>query len=216
MAGSPVGFLRFTDGQAATVVVGQADFTSKVPGGGAAGLNGPATNVRTSAGALYISDRDNNRVTVFNSIPISDGTSANFALGQPDLLTITPGTSATELSGAQSPVISGGRLFVADYNNSRIAIYNTVPTASPGTIDVVAGQVDKISADPACTGSGLDTPETVAVVGNTMVVTDSGNNRVLIWNSIPTSDGASADLVLGQADFTSCNAGGAATASTFD
>src|SRR5262249_1280180 len=30
------------------------------------------------------------------------------------------------------------------------------------------------------------------------------NNRVLIWNSVPTSSGVAADLVLGQGDFTHC------------
>ncbi len=36
-----------------------------------------------------------------------------------------------------------------------------------------------------------------------LIVCDSGNHRVLIWNSIPASDHTSADVVLGQADFES-------------
>ena len=34
------------------------------------------------------------------------------------------------------------------------------------------------------------------------MVADTDNNRVLIWNSIPTTNGANADLVLGQDNFT--------------
>ena len=34
--------------------------------------------------------------------------------------------------------------------------------------------------------------------GDQLFVADSGNNRVLIWNSIPTENGAPADVVLGQ------------------
>ncbi|MBL4698570.1 MAG: NHL repeat-containing protein [Phycisphaerales bacterium] len=34
-----------------------------------------------------------------------------------------------------------------------------------------------------------------------LIVSDSGNHRILIWNSIPTTDHAPADIVLGQPDF---------------
>ncbi|MEZ5355095.1 MAG: hypothetical protein R2762_20865 [Bryobacteraceae bacterium] len=33
------------------------------------------------------------------------------------------------------------------------------------------------------------------------MVTDLGNNRVLIWNSVPTQNQAPPDLVLGQPDY---------------
>jgi hypothetical protein len=32
-------------------------------------------------------------------------------------------------------------------------------------------------------------------------VADSGHNRVLAWNALPTKSGADADVVLGQGDF---------------
>ena len=35
----------------------------------------------------------------------------------------------------------------------------------------------------------------------TLIVSDSGNHRVLIWHRMPRSDGAPADVVLGQEDF---------------
>ena len=34
-------------------------------------------------------------------------------------------------------------------------------------------------------------------------VVDQGNNRVLIWNSLPRDTGQPADVVIGQKDFTS-------------
>jgi len=43
--------------------------------------------------------------------------------------------------------------------------------------------------------------------GQRLVVTDGGNNRVLIWNTFPTVDGAPADVVLGQPDMTSDSPG---------
>jgi hypothetical protein len=48
--------------------------------------------------------------------------------------------------------------------------------------------------------------------GSKLVVSDSTNNRVLIWNSIPTANGVPADVVLGQPDFTTRDTGGAAAA----
>ncbi len=42
------------------------------------------------------------------------------------------------------------------------------------------------------------------------------NNRVLIWNNIPTSNGTPADVVIGQADFTSSDNPEPPTAQSFN
>lgn len=210
--------IKLTNGQAAAVVVGQANFTSGTAGSGAAGLSAPYTGVSTSGSQLYVSDSGNNRVLVFNSIPTTNGASASYALGQLNLANYTASTSATTFRRPLSPVVSGSKLFVSDNGNNRVAIYNNVPTGSPGTIDVVAGQTDKTSNTAACSSSAvLYTPETVSVARGKMVVADGGNNRVLIWNSIPTADGTAADLVLGQTQLNTCGpnaGGGVASAST--
>lgn len=39
--------------------------------------------------------------------------------------------------------------------------------------------------------------------GERLVVSDTGNQRVLIWHTLPTVDGQDADIVLGQSDFCS-------------
>lgn len=39
--------------------------------------------------------------------------------------------------------------------------------------------------------------------GECLVVSDTGNQRVLIWHALPTADGQDADVVLGQRDFSS-------------
>jgi hypothetical protein len=46
-------------------------------------------------------------------------------------------------------------------------------------------------------------PRGVWTDGRRVVAADSGNHRVLIWHTFPDSDGAPADVVLGQPDFTS-------------
>jgi len=208
--------INFTNGQSAALVVGQADFVSNVTASDASGLSTPYSSAHVAGSKLYIPDLGNNRVVVFNSIPTINGASADFAVGQPDLTTVLGGVSATTALGSQGTVVAGGKLFVTEFGNNRVSIYNTLPTTSPGTIDVVLGQADKNSLVTACTATGLNSPENVWVAGSKIVVADGANNRVLIWNSIPTTDGQAADLVLGQADFTSCqaNAGGVTSASS--
>ncbi|HBY59686.1 MAG TPA: hypothetical protein DEH78_07670, partial [Solibacterales bacterium] len=49
-------------------------------------------------------------------------------------------------------------------------------------------------------------PVSVTSDGTRLFVTDLGHNRVLVWNSIPTANNASADLVLGQPDLSSAAA----------
>ena len=45
-------------------------------------------------------------------------------------------------------------------------------------------------------------PQGVWIQNGRLYVADTQNNRVLIFNRIPTSNGAAADVVLGQPDFT--------------
>jgi hypothetical protein len=51
--------------------------------------------------------------------------------------------------------------------------------------------------------------------GNKLFVADILNQRVLIFNSIPTSNGASADVVVGQPNFTSNSSGTTANTLNF-
>jgi methionine-rich copper-binding protein CopC len=212
--------LSFTNGQAAAVVVGQPDFITGDSGGGAARLSGPFASVHVADDKLYVPDDFNDRLLVFPGIPSSNGASAAYALGQPDLTTVGGnGVSAIALNGPGSAVVSGGRLFVSEFSNHRVSIYNTLPTGAPGTIDVVLGQGDKITGAPGgCVAGGMQTPEAVWVVGGKIIVPDGEHHRVLIWNSVPTVDGVPADLVLGQADMTSCSAnrGAAAAANSLN
>ncbi len=198
--------LTFTNFQAASVVIGQSDFTGAAPNQG-----GPAAadtfddnygNPVVHNGVLYLPDWFNSRVLGFNSVPTSDGASAHFVLGQPDFATITTGTSQSDLGGPQSLSVDNSKFFMTDTDNSRILIYDTVPTSGPGRADAVVGQPNFSSDLPATTASGLSSPEAPFAVAGKLIVADSDNNRVMIWDSIPTDDGIAAHIVLGQDSFT--------------
>jgi hypothetical protein len=45
---------------------------------------------------------------------------------------------------------------------------------------------------------GMSIPWSLATNGTQLYVSDSGNNRILVWNSIPTVNQQPADAVIGQ------------------
>lgn len=203
-----VPYVKFTNGQAASVVIGQEDFVSNGAVLSQNRLYNPYTNTFVADdGALYIPDYSNNRILVYDSIPTINGTAADGVIGQPDFTTSgNTGASATQLAGPISPVVYEDKLYLLGFKHSRVAIYNTVPNDSPGTIDTVLGQPDKITSGSTCSSSGLNEPESLWVVDDKLFVADGLNNRVLIWLSIPTIDGVEPDLVLGQYEMDECDA----------
>ena len=71
--------------------------------------------------------------------------------------------------------------------------------------DVVVGQPDFTSLSPSAnspTAKSMRGPQGVWIQNGKLYVADTGNNRVLIFNRIPTANGAAADVVLGAPDFT--------------
>jgi hypothetical protein len=197
-----------TSFQAATVVIGQSDFTSALANQGEtvgpASLDSPWGNSVFAGGKLYVSDLGSNRILGFNGIPSQNGASANFVLGQPDFVTITPKAGRGGLSSPESSSSDGTRLAVADKSNHRVLLYTSLPASTAAEPTLVVGQPDFDSTTPQCTASSLRIPEAVSLRAGKLVVADSYNHRVLIWNSIPTANGAAANLVLGQTSFTSC------------
>lgn len=196
--------LILSDFQAASVVIGQPDFTSgdQNQGGSADAdtFSGIYGNPVVHNDILYLPDYGNSRVLGFNTIPTTNGESADFVLGQPDFTTTDNFLTQAGMDGPQSVSVDDDKFFLTDYSYGRITIYNTVPTAGPGLPDVVVGQPDFVTQNEDSDNSGLSSPETSIAVDGKLIVTDSGNNRVLIWNSIPTANGAPADIVLGQSD----------------
>ncbi len=87
----------------------------------------------------------------------------------------------------------GMRLLLADRNNNRVLIWNTLPTGNTPP-DLVLGQKDFTTNVP---GTGLDQlnwPVGLATDGTHVLVADTYNDRILIWNSFPTENGQPADL----------------------
>src|SRR3989344_3404572 len=138
---------------------------------------------------------------------------AEIVIGQTNFTGISinqGGSAAANTLNAAAKVSSNGtKLFVADTLNNRVLIYNTIPTANNASADVVIGQPDMTSGDINNGGIGANTfyyPGQVYSDGTKLFVVDAFNNRVLIYNTIPTANNASADVVVGQPDMTSSGA----------
>jgi uncharacterized protein (TIGR03437 family) len=200
----------------ASVVVGEPDFVSTEINGNLPGRvtqNGlrVPTAVATNGQIMAIADTGNNRVLIWNTIPTSNFANADIVLGQPDFTTIisvTPVT-ASSMRGPEGVWIQGTRLFVADSGNSRIMVWNTIPTANNQPADYVLGEPNLTTAPPITTlditpsASNLFYPVSVTSDGQRLFVADNGHSRVLIWNSIPTQTAQPADVVVGQPDMVS-------------
>ncbi|MBI3896445.1 MAG: hypothetical protein HY313_11000 [Acidobacteria bacterium] len=189
-----------TSGAAADVVVGQKSFDTSSAGSGPDQLTRP-NSVFSDGTRLFIADTLNNRILIYNRIPTQNGAVADILLGQSNCRsgqTFTPG--ANTLCNPMSVTTDGQRLIITDQGNNRVLIYNNIPTQSGAVPDIVVGQPDFISKGAGNTATSLDFPRYAFSDGTRLLIVDSGNNRILIYNHIPTQNGAAADLVLGQED----------------
>jgi sugar lactone lactonase YvrE len=199
-----------SDNQSASVVLGQADFTTATAALTATGMNAPADIAEDSAGNLYVSDYMNYRVLQFKP-PFTNGMAASVAIGQPDFVTGTPNTTQNGLGGPVAPFIGGpallafdssGNLWVVDFGNSRVLEYQP-PFATDMNASLVIGQANFTSGTSATTNSGLAGPGGIAFdSAGDLWVADEYNSRVLQFKP-PFATGMSASIVIGQANFTS-------------
>ncbi len=194
----------------ASVVLGQPDFTSTSISLSQTGMREP-TAVASDGNIMAVADTDNNRVLIWNQIPNSNGVPADVVVGQPDFNTsaITSNVpTAKSMRGPEGVWIQSGKLFVADTQNHRILIYNSIPKTNGVAADHVLGQPnlttyvqpDLTKANLGATASNMEDPVSVTSDGVRLYVSDLGHNRVMIWNKIPTTDNAPADVMVGQPD----------------
>jgi sugar lactone lactonase YvrE len=136
-------------------------------------------------------------------------------VGQPSFtVQLVSPLSASSLSSPYSAFQAGTILAVGDEVNNRVLIYSPVPSVNGTAALTVVGQANFTSALPAAGSGGLSLPRGVWTNGRVLVVADSGNNRVLIYNlaAFTSDSGGLASIVIGQTSMTGnlANRGGAA------
>jgi sugar lactone lactonase YvrE len=180
-------------------VLGQNAFTANLPGTSTTSLALPAS-VTIAGDRLIVCDSGNNRVLIWNTLPAAN-VAADVVIGQPDFVSNEPATTASGLSYPVDATIAGNRLFVADQGNHRVLVWNGVPSTPATPASIVLGQPDFVTAEAGDEEEGLENPSAIWSDGFRLLVSDSGNHRVMFWSQIPRVSYAPASFVLGQADF---------------
>jgi uncharacterized protein (TIGR03437 family) len=177
----------------------------------------------SSTPGIYVADTLNNRVLGFrNATSFANGQKADVVLGQPDFVTtLAKGPGTSQVSGLDTPVAVAvdpiGNVYVLDGVNNRILRYPMPFTHSAQTPDLVIGQPTFDTRTPNFNGPSASsvsfTPGNQTFItslafdasGN-LWVADVANYRVLRFPASQLGAGAtngpSADLVLGQPNFT--------------
>lgn len=172
-----------------------------------------------SGGRLVVADSGLHQVLVYDELPADSGETASLV---PFGAYLDPGCSGGQLNDPRGATLVDGKLVVADAGNHRVLIFDVT---APGAPLLVLGQVESTSIDPfdycapndtdgdglpgnsdpagdAPSAATLSYPAGVWSDGTTLVVADTGNNRVLVWNAFPTASGQAADVVVGQSSAT--------------
>ncbi len=200
------------NGAAADLVFGQADLNSNVaPGQASASTLNRPWGAAVHNGDLWVVDRADGRILRYPHAWMSDvsnGSAANLVLGAPDLGTVNPGKSQTQLLQPRGMCFDAlGNLWVADGNNNRVLEFANADSKSNGApADKVLGQSNFSKSDTLAppTSSSMFIPYGVCFDGSTLWVADGENNRVLRFaNAGSKANGGAADGVLGQPNFTS-------------
>ncbi|MDB5181946.1 MAG: putative haloacid dehalogenase-like hydrolase family protein, partial [Candidatus Saccharibacteria bacterium] len=198
-------------------VIGASNFTTTNANGTVSNTQmlSPAGVAFSGSGGtlkIYIADRDFNRVLIFNQIT-TDGQGAVNVLGQG---TFIESSAALSQNGMASPAglhYSGaGYLYVADSSNNRVLVWTSPITGNGQNANLVLGQTWFYSNGSGASSSTFNRPADIVVTtnGNTYV-SDSNNNRVLVWNTAITTSGQAANLVLGQSSFSGTSQGATPT-----
>jgi hypothetical protein len=210
------------------VVIGQADLTQRyinnTPGSigtvSAKSLQFPYRVWAGSVGGtdkMVVTDTNNHRVLIWNSIPTSSHTSADVVLGQGNM-TLNAANGGDTSRGMNSPVgvwSDGTKLYVTDFSNHRVLIWNTFPTSNFATPNVYLGQATSTAVGFDCTiAEGMRNPSGVWSDGTNLLVSNTSCNRVAVYNPIPTTGMTSPVTILGNSSLTGATA--AATAAGVD
>jgi len=148
-----------------------------------------------SSGEKLFVGSDGFGVFIYDKIPDESKAEADIVLG----LNAVP----DHLLPAGGRVTSDGKRLIMVHRDdkARILIWNEVPEHDNQPPDILIGGEKRIGGD------GMHEAIDVETDGKHLFVSDTGNNRVLVWEEIPTENQAPADFVLGQDDFESVASG---------
>lgn len=178
----------FTTGQEADIMLSGIGFNKS---GGPLLFNHPG-NIASDGKNLILADRNNNRILIWNQAP-TNNTNPDLVLGQKDFNTNNPGTGLDQFNWPVGVATGGKKLVVADTENDRILIWNSMPSQNGQKADL---EIKGSKPKPGSRAVDILWPWAVWTNGVKLVVAATGGQGVLIWNTFPTQNNQPADLVL--------------------
>ena len=161
---------------------------------------------------LFVADTAQNRLFIWHQLPDTEFQAPDVVLGQAAKAktgrNAGGGTSTSTLFYPSGIWSDGQRLIVADAWNHRVLLWHKLPTVDGQAADVVIGQPDFESNEANVAGishhptaQSLHWPYGVFSDGHHLWIADTGNRRILFFETIPTDNYAAADKVLGKPSF---------------
>jgi hypothetical protein len=199
------------NGQAADVVLGQVDFNSNQANIKGVG-NAPSSQslywpygVWSDGISLWIADTGNRRVLFYKTIPKDNFAAADEVIGQ-----INFEEKEYDPNHAIWPysikVSKKGELMIADVQYYRVLYWEKWQSALEKSADIIIGQPNiqsngqnQYRMKPAA--NTLNWCYDCCFHKEGIIVADTGNSRLTIWNQIPNENSQVADTLIGQPNF---------------
>lgn len=192
------------------MVLGAADVnTAGTSACDATHVNHVTEVVVTPNGKLLVLDNDEDRVLIYNSIPTTNNQVPDMVLGSTAANICAGPVDGTTMNAPNGLWSDGNKILVSDSNRHRVLIWNSWPATSGQSADLVLGQPNLTSVaqnnTPGSAGTvseyGFYQPWGVDSNGDQIFIADTGNHRILVWNSWPTVNQQAPDVVIGQSNF---------------
>ncbi|MEO9321619.1 MAG: NHL repeat-containing protein [Nitrososphaera sp.] len=192
----------FVNGENATIVIGQKDFTSLSSNVDESTLGAVQGVAFDKDGNLWVADQSNNRVLEFKQ-PFSNGMAASLVLGHSDFTTQAPTSNptASSLSAPQGLTFdSNGNLWVADRGFFRVLEFRP-PFSTGQAASTVIGADNFTWSTGQRTQTSLGSPVAVTFDSKGALWVTESTGRVLEFLP-PFNNGEAASIVIGKRDFT--------------
>ncbi len=200
---------------AADTAIGQADLVSSIPAKSRiakTGLSFPTSVAFDPAGNMLVADALD-RVLVYSP---GSGTNSpayrilGVAVPTPSQPT-PPAVSEINVGNVSSAIAVGNNIVVVDTGNHRILVYPAIANW-PGEATQFSPSASSVIGQTTFSGSmanengptsatTLSSPVDAATSGGELFITDSGNNRVIVFPASAAGPGGTASRVVGQLDF---------------
>ena len=198
-------------GQAADVVIGQTDFDSNQPNAQGVGANPTERTLFWPYGVfsdgekLWIADTGNRRILYFDHLPFENFAPASGVIGKPDFFT-RDYENQNPIWPYSVKIGPDGSMAVTDTQYYRVLIWHDWRRAFQQRADVIIGQSDLDSSGQNQYGlyPGANTLSWCydsCFAEQALLVADTGNSRILRFDSIPEASNPSANGLIGKPNF---------------